>query len=72
MTNNGPVVLPQEDVWLFVDGSNARTMDVLVPGATSNWYSGETINIEWRGLGSSTFTTMAVSSHGYNLARALD
>ncbi|MFL2984273.1 MAG: hypothetical protein ACJZ5B_02175 [Candidatus Poseidoniaceae archaeon] len=72
VTNNGPVVLPQEDVWLFVDGSNARTMDVLVPGATSNWYSGETINIEWRGFGSSTFTTMAVSSHGYNLARALD
>jgi len=72
VTNNGPVTLPQEEVWFFVDGTNARTMDILLPGVTSNWYSGETVSIEWRGFGSSTFDTMAVSSHGYNLARALD
>ena len=72
VTNNGPVTLPQEEVWFFVDGTNARTMDILLPGVTSNWYSGETVSIEWRGFGSSTFSTMAVSSHGYNLARALD
>lgn len=71
VTNNGPVTLSQEDVWFFVDGTTASSMDTLVPGAITNWYSGETVNVEWRGFGSSTFTTMAVSSHGFNLARAL-
>lgn len=71
VTNNGPVTLSQEDVWFFVDGTTASSMDTLVPGPTTNWYSGETVNVEWRGFGSSTFTTMAVSSHGFNLARAL-
>lgn len=71
VTNNGPVTLPQEEVWFFVDGSTASSMDTLVAGTTTNWYSGETVNIVWRGFGSSTFTTMAVSSHGFNLARAL-
>ena len=71
VTNNGPVTLSQEEVWFFVDGTTASSMDTLVPGPTTNWYSGETVNVEWRGFGSSTFTTMAVSSHGFNLARAL-
>ena len=72
VTNDGPSTLPHEEVWFFVYGTNARSMDSLVPGTSSNWYSGETIKVEWRGFSSSSFTTMAVSSHGHNLARALD
>ncbi|MDP6333914.1 MAG: hypothetical protein QF479_04685 [Candidatus Poseidoniaceae archaeon] len=72
VTNDGPVTLSHDDVWFFVDGTNARSMNTLVPGPSSNWYSGETVKVEWRGFSSSSFTTMAVSSHGHNLARALD
>jgi len=72
VTNDGPVTLSHDDVWFFVDGGNARTMDALLPSPSSNWYSGETVKVEWRGFSSISFTTMAVSSHGYNLARALD
>jgi hypothetical protein len=72
VTNDGPVTLSHDDVWFFVDGTNARSMNTLVPGPSSNWYSGETVKVEWRGFSSSSFTTMAVSSHGHNLARILD
>ena len=35
VSNNGPVTLSQDDVWFFVDGENARTMNQLLPGPTS-------------------------------------
>lgn len=51
LTNNGPVTLPTEEVWMFTDGTDAESIansNGLPAGVTStNWYSGETLNLFW-------------------------
>tara|TARA_B100001564_G_C20356828_1_gene541440 strand:- start:24 stop:671 length:648 start_codon:yes stop_codon:yes gene_type:complete len=72
ITNTGTVIVPLNEVWMFLDGQNARNLDTLFPIAESTMiYPGDTVGIEWRSLGNADFDTVAMSSHGFNVARAL-
>ena len=72
LTNTGSVIVPIDEVWLFLDGSNARNLATLAPIADSdNLYPSDTVGIEWRGLGNGVFETLAISINGYNSARTL-
>ena len=73
ITNTGSVVIPVNEVWMFLDGQNARNLETLAPVAESAMiYPGDTVGIEWRGLGSAEFDNVAMSSHGFNIARNLE
>tara|TARA_B100001250_G_scaffold405492_1_gene423036 strand:+ start:617 stop:1261 length:645 start_codon:yes stop_codon:yes gene_type:complete len=74
ISNTGPTVIPINEIWLFLDGAEPKRLSSMIfPAPTSaNMYSGETLTLQWRGLGTDTFDTIALSSHGYNIARALD
>ena len=54
LTNDGPMTLPTSEVWMFIDGANAQNLDTsadLSPALTSsNWYSGESLNLFWNKL----------------------
>ena len=72
LTNTGSVIVPIDEVWLFLDGSNARNLASLAPITESdNLYPSDTVGIEWRGLGNDVFETLAISINGYNSARTL-
>ena len=72
LTNMGSVIVPIDEVWLFLDGTNARNLATLAPIADSdNIYPSDTVGIQWRGLGNNAYDTIAMSSNGFNSARTL-
>jgi len=71
-TNTGSVIVPVEEVWLFLDGQEPTKLAVLAPSVPSdNIYSGDTVSIEWRGLGNAVFEKVSLSANGYSATRAL-
>lgn len=50
ITNTGSVTIPHDDMWLFVDGTNATSFSSVYTSTISsdNWYSGETLELVWR------------------------
>jgi archaellum component FlaF (FlaF/FlaG flagellin family) len=73
ITNDGSVIVPVNEVWVFLDGENARNLATLSPIADSEYiYPGDTVGVVWRGLGNTVFETAALSCKGFNTARTLD
>ena len=74
ITNVGSVIVPLNELWLFLDGENARNLARLSPVADSEYiYPSDTVGIEWRGfVGNNAFETVALSCNGFNTARTLD
>ena len=74
ITNVGSVIVPLNELWLFLDGENARNLARLSPVADSEYiYPSDTVGIEWRGfVGNDAFETVALSCNGFNTARTLD
>jgi hypothetical protein len=71
-TNTGSVIVPVEEAWLFLDGQEPTKLTVLAPSVPSdNIYSGDTVSIEWRGLGNDVFEKVSLSANGYSVTRAL-
>jgi len=71
-SNTGSVIVPVEEVWLFLDGQEPTKLAVLAPSVPSdNIYSGDTVSIEWRGLGNTVFEKISLSANGYSVTRAL-
>ena len=72
ITNTGSVVTPVDEVWLFLDGSIARNLGNLGPIADSdNIYPGDTIGVQWRNIPTNVYETIAISTNGFNTARAI-
>lgn len=72
ITNTGTVIVPIDEVWMFLDGDNPRNLDSLAPIAESRTiFPGDTVGIEWRSLGNNAFDVVALSSKGFNTARTL-
>ena len=73
ITNVGSVIVPVNEVWVFLDGENARNLATLSPIADSDYiYPGDTVGVVWRGLGNPVFETAALSCNGFNTARTLE
>ena len=73
ITNVGSVIVPVNEVWVFLDGENARNLATLSPIADSEYiYPGDTVGVVWRGLGNTVFETAALSCNGFNTARTLE
>ncbi|MGB0474676.1 MAG: hypothetical protein ACPGK2_02440, partial [Candidatus Poseidoniaceae archaeon] len=73
ITNVGSVIVPVNEVWVFLDGENARNLATLSPIADSDYiYPGDTVGVVWRGLGNTVFETAALSCNGFNTARTLE
>ena len=71
-SNTGSVIVPVEEVWLFLDGQEPTKLAALAPSVPSdNIYSGDTVSIEWRGLGNTVFEKISLSANGYSVTRAL-
>ena len=72
ITSIGSVVTPIDEVWLFLDGSIARNLGNLAPTADSdNIYPGDTIGVQWRNIPTNVYETIAISTNGFNTARAI-
>ena len=72
ITNTGTVIVPIDEVWMFLDGDNPRNLDSLASIAESSTiFPGDTVGIEWRSLGNNAFGVVALSSQGFNTARTL-
>ena len=72
ITNTGSVIVPVNEVWLFLDGENARNLANLAPITDSQTiFPGYTVEVVWRGLANSVFEIAALSCNGFNTARAL-
>ena len=72
ITSTGSVVTPVDEVWLFLDGSIARNLGNLAPIADSdNIYPGDTIGVQWRNIPTNVYETIAISTNGFNTARAI-
>ena len=73
ITNDGSVIVPVNEVWVFLDGENARNLATLSPIADSEYiYPGDTVGVVWRGHGNTVFETAAISCNGFNTARTLE
>jgi hypothetical protein len=72
ITNTGPVVVPIDEVWLFLDGNIAENLANIGPIADSdNIYPSDTVGIQWRNIPSNVYGTIAMSTNGFNTARAV-
>lgn len=72
ITNTGPVVVPTDEVWLFLDGNNAVNLANIGPILDSdNIYPSDTVGIQWRNIPSNVYETIAMSTNGFNTARAV-
>jgi|TARA_B100000965_G_C19566592_1_gene747122 hypothetical protein len=72
ITNTGSVIVPVNEVWMFLDGENARNLGKLSPVVDSpTIFPGDTVDIVWRGHGNNAFEIAALSCNGFNTARAL-
>jgi hypothetical protein len=72
ITNTGPVVVPIDEVWLFLDGNIAENLANIGPIADSdNIYPSDTVGIQWRNIPSNVYETIAMSTNGFNTARAV-
>ena len=74
LTNDGPVTLPTSEVWMFIDGTDAQSLDNsadLSPALTSsNWYSGESLNLFWN-KSAVTHTRLAFTYEGTTVGTTL-
>ena len=71
-TNTGSVIVPVEEVWVFLDGQRPSKLAALAPSVPSdNIYSGDTVSIEWRGLSNAVFEKISFSANGCSVTRAL-
>ena len=71
-TNTGSVIVPVEEVWVFLDGQEPTKLAALAPSLPSdNIYSGDTVSIEWRGLSNAVFEKISFSANGCSVTRAL-
>jgi hypothetical protein len=72
LTNTGQVTLPTKEVWLFVDGGLAQSLEDSNPqGLTSNnWYSGETLDLFWE-RPSATLSRLAFTYDGVTVGTTL-
>ena len=69
ITSTGSVVTPVDEVWLFLDGSIARNLGNLAPTADSdNIYPGDT---SAAAIPTNVYETIAISTNGFNTARAI-
>ena len=72
ITNTGPAIVPIDEVWLFLDGNIAENLANIGPIADSdNIYPSDTVGIEWRNIPSNVYETIAMSTNGFNTARAV-
>ncbi|MEC8540631.1 MAG: hypothetical protein VXY53_02200 [Candidatus Thermoplasmatota archaeon] len=72
ITNTGSVVIPVDEIWLFLDGNIARNLGNLGPIADSdNIYPSDTIGVQWRNIPTNVYQTIAISTNGFNTARAI-
>jgi archaellum component FlaF (FlaF/FlaG flagellin family) len=76
LTNTGSVTLPIREVWLFLDGGTSQTPTNLgtayTPSISStNWYSGETIFLDWSEDGPSTYDRISFTAGGLSVAHTL-
>ena len=72
ITNTGSVIVPVNEVWLFLDGENARNLANLAPITDSQTiFPGDTVEVVWRGHANNVFEIAALSCNGFNTARAL-
>ena len=71
-SNTGSVIVPVEEVWVFLDGQEPTKLSALAPSVPSdNIYSGDTVSIEWRGLDNAVFEKISFSANGCSVTRAL-
>ena len=49
VTNQGPLTLSTDEVWVFYDGEDPETLTASssLTGSSTNWYSGETRVLHW-------------------------
>jgi len=72
ITNTGPAIVPIDEVWLFLDGNIAENLANIGPIADSdNIYPSDTVAIQWRNIPSNVYETIAMSTNGFNTARAV-
>ena len=72
ITNTGSVIVPVNEVWLFLDGENARNLANLAPITDSQTiFPGDTVEVVWRGHANNVFEIAALSCNGFNTARVL-
>ena len=72
ITNIGPAIVPIDEVWLFLDGNIAENLANIGPIADSdNIYPSDTVGIQWRNIPSNVYETIAMSTNGFNTARAV-
>ncbi len=72
ITNTGSVIVPVDEVWLFLDGSNAANLADLDPTADSdNIYPSDTIGVQWRNIPSNVYQTLAISTNGFSTTKAI-
>ncbi len=72
ITNTGSVIVPVNEVWMFLDGENARNLGKLAPITDSQTiFPGDTVEVIWRGHANKVFEVAALSCNGFNTARAL-
>ena len=71
-SNTGSVIVPVEEVWVFLDGQDPTKLAALAPSVPSdNIYSGDTVSIQWRGLDNAVFEKISFSANGCSVTRAL-
>ncbi len=72
ITNTGSVIVPVNEVWMFLDGENARNLGKLAPITDSQTiFPGDSVEVIWRGHANKVFEVAALSCNGFNTARAL-
>ena len=72
ITNTGSVIVPVNEVWMFLDGENARNLGKLAPITDSQTiFPGDTVEVVWRGHANNVFEIAALSCNGFNTARVL-
>jgi len=49
VTNQGPLTLSTDEIWVFYDGEDPETLTAssALTGSSTNWYSGETRVLHW-------------------------
>ena len=72
ITNVGSVIVPVNEVWVFLDGENARNLATLHQLQIPIISIQATQLVLWRGLGNTVFETAALSCNGFNTARTLE
>ena len=64
LTNTGSTTIPHSNMWMFIDGASPVEFSTVYTSsiASTNWYSGETLSLEWSNVSGTDPTRLSISA----------